>query len=187
MADLALVNRFRSGEEQAFFELVTKYKDIVSGIVFKFIKDRHETEDVSQEVFLQVFKALPNFKGKSRFFTWLYSVVFNVCLYYKRGSASKKNAVSYDSVETFISIPDLGGDPGDLAERKNVMEIINAAIEKLPEELKSVFELRELEGFSYEEISKIAGVSIGTVKSRIFNSRAYIARELAELKAKGGL
>jgi len=180
MADLALVHRFNLGEEQAFFELVNKYKSQVAGIVYKFIGDKNETEDVSQEVFLQIYKSLSTFKGNSRFFTWLYRVVFNVCLYYKRGKASRKPSVSFEKAESVLCLPELHSSPEKLFEGKNTMEIINAALEKLPEELKTAFVLREMEDLSYEEIAAVTGVSEGTVKSRIHTSRAYLAKELTK-------
>ncbi|MFH1073543.1 MAG: sigma-70 family RNA polymerase sigma factor [Candidatus Firestonebacteria bacterium] len=178
MADLALVHRFNLGEEQAFFELVNKYKTPVAGIVYKFIGDKNEIEDVSQEVFLQLYKSLSTFKGRSRFFTWLYRVVFNVCMYYKRGKASKKPSVSFDKVEQVLGLPDIQSAPEELLEGKNALESIRASVEKLPEDLKTAFVLREMEGLSYREIAVITGVSKGTVKSRIHNSRIYIAKEL---------
>ena len=180
MADLALIHRFKMGEEQAFFELVNKYKTSVAGIVFKFIGDKNETEDVSQEVFLQLYKSLNSFKGNSRFFTWLYRVVFNVCMYYKRGKASKKAAVDFEKVEGLICLPDARALPEGMLESKNTLENIKAAIEILPEELKTVFVLREMEDLSYDEIAVVTGVSTGTVKSRLHASRLYIARELTK-------
>ena len=180
MADLALIHRFKIGEEQAFFELVNKYKTSVAGIVFKFIGDKNETEDVSQEVFLQLYKSLNSFKGNSRFFTWLYRVVFNVCMYYKRGKASKKTMVDFEKVEGLICLPDAQSLPEDMLESKNTLENIKAAIETLPEELKTVFVLREMEDLSYDEIAVVTGVSTGTVKSRLHTSRLYIARELTK-------
>lgn len=180
MADLALIHRFNLGEEQAFFDLVNKYKSSVAGIVFKFIGDKNETEDVSQEVFLQLYKSLSTFKGNSRFFTWLYRVVFNVCMYYKRGKASKKPSVSFEKTEAVLCLPEINSSPEKMFEGKNTMEKITAAIEKLPEELKTVFVLREIEDLSYEEIAAITGVSKGTVKSRIHTSRAYLAEELTK-------
>jgi len=180
MADLALVKRFNSGDEQAFFDLVTRYKNVVFGLVLRFINDRHEAEDVSQEVFFQFYKALPTFKGKSRLFTWLYRIVFNVCLYYKRSKQTKGTVVSFEAVEKFMRIPDPALDPLTLSEQSRTMEKINRAVEKLPLELKTAFLLREIEELNYKEIALITGVGVGTVKSRIHNARAYLAKELTK-------
>ncbi len=180
MADLALVKRFNGGEQQAYFELVTRYKNAVFGLIFRFMNDRHEAEDVSQEVFFQLYKALPTFKGRSRFFTWLYRIVFNVCLYYKRSSGSRKTAVSLGNVENYLCIPDPSADISKLAEQNNIVEKIHAALEKLPVELSTTFLLREQEGLNYKEIAGITGVNIGTVKSRIHNSRVYLAKEMTK-------
>lgn len=181
MIDVAIVNRFKGGEERAFFELVERHKEAVSSIVFKFIRDRHETEDVTQEVFIAVYKSLKGFRERSRFFTWLYSVVMNVCTYYRRDVLKKaQKTISLDSLSAYMSIPDTKLNPVKIFENKDSMEKVNEAINKLPEELKSALILREVEEFSYEEIAKIMKVSVGTVKSRIHNARVFIGRQIGK-------
>ncbi|MCX5777425.1 MAG: sigma-70 family RNA polymerase sigma factor [Candidatus Firestonebacteria bacterium] len=177
MADLSLIHRFKMGEEQAFYELVNKYKDAVAAIANKFVGGLQETEDVTQEVFLQMYKSLPSFKGHSKFFTWFYRIVFNVCLYYKRGKSSKKFFIT-DNTEADYTVSNVENEPERLFERKDIMEKINRAIENLPEKLKIVFVLREMEGFSYEEIAEIVDTNVGTVRSRIHTARKYLKKEI---------
>jgi len=178
MFDLALVHRFKAGEEQVFFELVNKYKASVAGIIYRFIGVREEVEDVSQEVFFQLYRSLASFKGRSRFFTWFYRLVFNVCMQHKRGKASEINLVSFEKTETVLSLPKNTSQPEKILEEKYLREKINTTLEKLPLELRIAFILREIQDLSYAEIAVITGVPRGTVKSRIHAARARIAKEL---------
>lgn len=181
MIDIAIIKRFKRGEEEAFFELVERHKAAVSNIAFKYIRDRQEAEDVTQEIFIEVYKSLEKFKERSRFFTWLYSVVVNICMYYKRDVLKEKqNTSSFNDLSTYLNVPDMNLNPASVFEKEDSMEKINNAINKLPEELKTVLVLREIEEFSYDEIAGIMKISVGTVKSRIHNARIFVGQQIGK-------
>lgn len=175
MIAISLVRKFKCGDEQAFYELVNRYKGAISSIVYRYIKDKHETEDVTQEIFLHLYKCLRSYKEKSKFFTWLYRVVVNTCMYYKR---RVKSVISSDVIPAYLEIPDIESNPVHLLEKEDITENVNKAIDSLSDELKMVLILRELENFSYEEIADILKISIGTVKSRLHNARVIIGQKL---------
>ena len=172
MIDLAIINRFNNGEAEAFYELVNRYKQTVCNMANKFINNKHEAEDMSQEVFFQLYKALPGFKGESRFFTWFFRLITNVCLYYKRSKKDLQKTISFDA--SYMSMSDERLGPEAISEKKDMSEKINKAIGKLPEELRITLVFREIEGLTYEEISAILKISAGTVKSRIHNARVML-------------
>ena len=175
MIDIGIIRRFKGGEEEAFYELVMKYKETVSNIAYRYIRDKYETEDVVQEIFIQVYKSLRNFKEKSTFFTWLYSVAINVCRYYKR---TYNRVESIVPLNTYLDIPDIRLTPLQILENKEIVERVNMAIDKLSDELKSVLILKEVEGLSYKDIARILKISVGTVKSRLHNARILVGKEI---------
>ena len=177
MIDIGIIRRFKGGEEQAFYELVMKYKETVSNIAYRYIRDKYETEDVVQEIFIQVYKSLRNFKEKSTFFTWLYSVAINVCRYYKR---TYNRVESIVPLNTYLDIPDIRLTPLQILENKEIVERVNMAIDKLSDELKSVLILKEVEGLSYKDIARILKISVGTVKSRLHNARILVGKEISD-------
>jgi len=177
MIDIGIIRRFKGGEEEAFYELVMKYKETVSNIAYRYIRDKYETEDVVQEIFIQVYKSLRNFKEKSTFFTWLYSVAINVCRYYKR---TYNRVESIVPLNTYLDIPDIRLTPLQILENKEIVERVNMAIDKLSDELKSVLILKEVEGLSYKDIARILKISVGTVKSRLHNARILVGKEISD-------
>ncbi|MCQ9326652.1 MULTISPECIES: RNA polymerase sigma factor RpoE [Neisseria] len=184
--DQALVERAQKGEHKAFELLVSKYQRRLTRLLSRFIKDEHEVNDVAQEALIKAYRALPNFRGESAFYTWLYRIGINTAKNYLVTSG-KRPFVSADVANDEGDILDLADQLADdhtpEAEMMNreILETVEAAISKLPDDLRKAISLREMEGLSYEEIAQIMDCPIGTVRSRIFRAREVIAKDLRPL------
>ena len=184
--DQALVERAQGGEKQAFDLLVTKYQRKLGRLLSRFIRDPAEVEDVAQEAFIKAYRALPSFRGDSAFYTWLYRIGINTAKNYLVAQGRRApTSTGFDSeeAETFEDGDQLRdiNTPESLLHSKQIGETVNAAMESLPEELRTAIVLREIEGLSYEEIAKIMDCPIGTVRSRIFRAREAVAARLKPL------
>lgn len=184
--DQALVERAQKGEKQAFDLLVTKYQRKLGRLLSRFIRDPAEVEDVVQEAFIKAYRALPSFRGDSAFYTWLYRIGINTAKNYLVAQGRRApTSTGFDSeeAETFEDGDQLRdiNTPESLLHSKQIGETVNAAMESLPEELRTAIVLREIEGLSYEEIAKIMDCPIGTVRSRIFRAREAVAARLKPL------
>jgi RNA polymerase sigma-70 factor, ECF subfamily len=184
--DHQLVERARRGDKRAFELLVEKYQRKLARLLSRLIRDPGEVEDVTQEAFIKAYRALPSFRGDSAFYTWLYRIGINTAKNYL--VAMGRRAPTSTEVEAEEAEGQEGGEllrdintPESLLLTKEIGNTVNAAIESLPEELRSAIQLRELEGMSYEEIAKLMDCPIGTVRSRIFRAREAIAERLKPL------
>jgi RNA polymerase sigma-70 factor (ECF subfamily) len=184
--DQQLVDRARRGDKRAFELLVEKYQRKLARLLSRLIRDPGEVEDVTQEAFIKAYRALPSFRGDSAFYTWLYRIGINTAKNYL--VAMGRRAPTSTEVEAEEAEGQEGGEllrdintPESLLLTKEIGNTVNAAIESLPEELRSAIQLRELEGMSYEEIAKLMDCPIGTVRSRIFRAREAIAERLKPL------
>ena len=185
-ADLELVRRAQRGDRHAFDLLVLKYQRRLARLLSRFIRDPAEIEDVTQEAFVKAYRALANFRGDSAFYTWLYRIGIN--------TAKNHLSVSGRHVVLHTDNPDEDGEPDDPAGQiadnhppetemasRQIIATVNAAVEALPEELRTAITLRELEGLSYEDIAVAMQCPVGTVRSRIFRAREAIAAQLKPL------
>jgi len=184
--DQLLVERAQRGDKRAFELLVEKYQRKLARLVSRLVRDPGEVEDVTQEAFVKAYRALPTFRGDSAFYTWLYRIGINTAKNYlvamgRRAPTSTE--VNAEEAEGYVSGEQLRdiNTPESLLLSKEIGNTVNAAIESLPEELRSAIQLRELEGMSYEEIAKLMDCPIGTVRSRIFRARETIAEKLKPL------
>jgi RNA polymerase sigma-70 factor (ECF subfamily) len=181
--DQQLVERVQRGDKAAFDLLVTKYQRKIFRLLSRLIRDPAEVEDVAQEAFIKAYRALPNFRGDSAFYTWLYRIAINTAknwLVSQGRRAPTSTAADIEEAETFDDgehLRDLNT-PDSMLLTKQVAEAVNRAIEALPGDLKTAIVLREIEGLSYEEIAETMNCPIGTVRSRIFRAREAIAEEL---------
>lgn len=184
--DQQLVVRAQQGDRQAFGLLVTKYQRKLARLLSRLIRDPAEVEDVAQEAFIKAYRALPTFRGDSAFYTWLYRIAVNTAKNYLVSQGRRApTSTEFDSedAETFEEGDQLRDvdTPDRLLLSKQIGETVNAAMESLPDELKTAIVLREIEGLSYEEIAQIMDCPIGTVRSRIFRAREAIAEKLRPL------
>jgi RNA polymerase sigma-70 factor (ECF subfamily) len=184
--DQQLVERAQRGDKRAFELLVEKYQRKLARLLSRLIRDPGEVEDVTQEAFIKAYRALPSFRGDSAFYTWLYRIGINTAKNYL--VAMGRRAPTSTDVEAEEAEGQEGGEllrdintPDSLLLSKEIGDTVNAAIESLPEELRSAIQLRELDGMSYEEIAKLMDCPIGTVRSRIFRAREAIAERLKQL------
>ncbi|MCP1660812.1 RNA polymerase sigma factor RpoE [Neisseria perflava] len=184
--DQMLVERAQAGEQKAFEMLMQKYQRRLIRLIARFVKDEHEVNDAAQEVMIRAYRALPNFRGESAFYTWLYRIAINTAKNFLITSG-KRPFVSAEAANEDGDVLDLADQIADYhtpeAEMINreILHTVEAAVAKLPDDLRRAITLRELEGLSYEEIAQIMDCPIGTVRSRIFRAREVIAKDLRPL------
>jgi RNA polymerase sigma-70 factor (ECF subfamily) len=194
-ADAELIERFKRGDRRAFEMLVVKYQRRIERLIARMVRDTALVEDIAQETFIRAYRALPQFRGESAFYTWLYRIAVNSA---KKALGDIKRdpviteaafALSDDDDETSRFATELsdGETPESLLASKEIAATVNAAIGALSEDLRQAITLREIEGLSYEEIAEAMNCPIGTVRSRIFRAREAIAERLRpHIEAKDG-
>jgi len=184
-SDESLIRRFKNGDEESFKELVKRYQSRVYSIVFAMLGDKNDADDICQEIFVKLYRSLYQFKGKSKFFTWLYRLTVNTCINAQNGRKRKLQTISlsYPVGETEKPLAEFVEEEGgnssiNILKNKELGMKINSAIDSLSDELKEVFVLREIEDLSYKELAKILQCSEGTVKSRLFRARDKLKEKL---------
>jgi RNA polymerase sigma-70 factor, ECF subfamily len=188
-ADALLVERAKRGEVSAFEMLVVKYQRRIERLIGRMVRDSDLVQDIAQETFIRAYRALPQFRGDSAFYTWLYRIAVNTA---KKALVEKKRdplvfegaMVSTDEGEEPSRVENEltnGETPETVLAGRQVAATVNAAIEALSEDLRQAIVLREIEGLSYEEIADVMNCPIGTVRSRIFRAREAIAVKLRPL------
>ncbi|RDE49712.1 MAG: RNA polymerase sigma factor RpoE [Candidatus Accumulibacter meliphilus] len=184
--DQLLVERAQAGDKHAFELLVAKYQRKLARLLSRFIRDAAEVDDVAQEAFIKAYRALPSFRGDSAFYTWLYRIGINTAKNYlvaqgrRAPTSTEFDAQEAESFEDADQLRDINT-PESLLQSKQIGETINAAMDGLPDELRSAIVLREIDGLSYEEIAEAMSCPIGTVRSRIFRAREAVAEKLRPL------
>ena len=189
-ADALLVERVKRGDVRAFEMLVVKYQRRIERLIGRMVRDSDLVQDIAQESFIRAYRALPQFRGESAFYTWLYRIAVNTAKKFlmdlKRDplvSETTLNQHQDDGDETSRVESELtdGETPEALLASKQIAREVNAAIGALSEDLRQAITLREIEGLSYEEIADVMNCPIGTVRSRIFRARESIAERLRPL------
>ena len=183
--DKEIIERVKNGDKKAYDLLVLKYQQRVINLISRFVKNHADALDVSQETFIKAYKALPNFRGESAFYTWLYRIAVNTAKNHLIVQSRKITKSDYDVTE----IEQIEGNmtlteqttPENLLFKDELQETVLNTIENLPEDLKSAIMLREIEGLSYEEIATVMECPVGTVRSRIFRARETIDKKIKPL------
>ena len=184
--DQILVVRAQQGDKKAFGLLVEKYHRKLGRLLGRMIRDQAEVEDVVQESFIKAYRALPNFRGDSAFYTWLYRIGINTAKNYLVSQGRRPQVmqeVEIEDVENFDSGYEMRttDTPETALMTKQIAQTVNDTVANLPEELRTAITLREIEGLSYEEIATLMQCPIGTVRSRIFRARETISEKLRPL------
>jgi RNA polymerase sigma-70 factor (ECF subfamily) len=183
--DQALVERVQRGDKRAFDILVIRYQSRIVKVITRYIHDPVEAMDLAQEAFIKAYRALPNFRGDSAFYTWLYRIAINTAKNHmvaqsRRPPQDDVEATEAEHYEGPSALKDTSTPEGNVL-RDEMESVIFQAIEELPEDLRTAITLRELEDMSYEEIAEAMDCPIGTVRSRIFRAREAIDKKLRPL------
>jgi RNA polymerase sigma-70 factor (ECF subfamily) len=188
-ADALLIERVKQGDMRAFEMLVVKYQRRIERLIGRMVRDADLVQDIAQETFIRAYRAIPQFRGESAFYTWLYRIAVNTAkkalVELKRDPVVSESAYALaddgdetSRVENELSDSDT---PEAVMATKEIAATVNAAIDALSEDLRQAITLREIEGLSYEEIAEVMNCPIGTVRSRIFRAREAIAERLRPL------
>jgi len=187
-SDALLVERTIAGDQKAFELLVIKYQRRIQRLIGRMVRDVDLVEDIAQDTFIRAYRALSQFRGEAQFYTWLYRIAVNTAkkalMDLKRNPTVSENSFkSADDDETSPVENELttSETPEAVLASKEIAEMVNSAMDMLPEELRQAITLREIEGLSYEEISEIMSCPIGTVRSRIFRARETISQKIRPL------
>lgn len=185
VSDQHLVERVQRGDKQAFNLLVVKYQHKVANLIGRYVKNQGDVADVAQEAFIKAYRSLPNFRGESAFYTWLYRIAVNTAKNYlvSQGRRPPANDVDANDAEFYDGGEALreSATPERQLLSDELKRTVFATIETLPEELKVAITLREIEGMSYEEIAAVMDCPVGTVRSRIFRARDAIDKRIQPL------
>ena len=184
MTDTELVARVQHGDKSAFDLLVLKYQHRIVKLVGRYVREPADALDVAQDAFIKAYRALPNFRGESAFYTWLYRIAINTAKNHLVAAARRPSDVDLGSNEDGeqLEIEDMQSTletPERLLLTEEIRQTVIDAIAKLPDDLRTAIMLREVDGLSYEEIATVMDCPIGTVRSRIFR-----AREAVDLRLK---
>ncbi len=180
----AVINAVLNGNVNAYEALVREYEKNVYNLALRMTGNSEDAYDMSQEAFIKAYNSLSSFRGDSKFSVWLYRIVSNVCLDFIR-SRTRKPSVSLstendDGEDVEIDIADEGQTPENLMDRKLTRDAVQRGLKSLPPDHRQILLLREIQGLSYEEISDVLGLEVGTVKSRIFRARKKLCAFLIE-------
>ncbi|ATU67312.1 RNA polymerase sigma factor RpoE [Piscinibacter gummiphilus] len=188
-ADAPLIERVKRGDVKAFEMLVVKYQRRIERLIGRMVRDVDLVPDIAQETFIRAYRAIPQFRGESQFYTWLYRIAVNTAkkalvglkrdpIVTESARASREDDDETSRVENELTD---GETPEAVMASKEIAAAVNAAIEALSDDLRQAITLREIEGLSYEEIAELMDCPIGTVRSRIFRAREAIAQRLRPL------
>jgi len=184
-ADEELVLKSQQGDMHAFDELVERYHGKIYGLTYNMTSNREDAEDLTQEVFVKAFEALPRFRGKSSFYTWLYRIAVNKTINYRK-KRNRKRTLSLDQfdqeIKTDETYHDLTakGSPLRNISLSELQEKLNEALQHLSEKHRTVVVMHDMQGIPHDEIAKVVKASVGTVRSRLFYARRQMQTELTE-------
>ena len=183
-SERALVQQAKAGDRDAFAVLVTAYESKIYNLALRYLGNREDAMDASQEVFLRVFRFLPGFQEESGFSTWIYRIGVNVCkdMLTKRSRRNEQSIEIGDEEEESrtAEIADQRYDPEQMMENRELKAVLADAISELPEQQREMIVLRDIQGLSYEEIATVLSLEAGTVKSRLSRARENLRKKLLQ-------
>ena len=183
--DQQLIERIQRGDKNAFNLLVKKYQHKVVSLVTRYVNNPGDVPDVAQEAFIKAYRAIPDFRGESAFYTWLYRIAVNTAKNYIVAQGRRppdmdvdsQDAVTYEGAENLHEV----ANPENLMLSAEIRREVSLTLESLPEDLRTAITLREIEGLSYDEIAEVMDCPVGTVRSRIFRAREAIDKRIQPL------
>ena len=183
--DQVLIERVQSGDKQAFNLLVLRYQNKVCNLISRYVSNSGDVADIAQEAFIKAYRAIPTFRGESAFYTWLYRIAVNTAKNHivaqsRRPPATDVDAEDAEFYESDNALKEISN-PENLTLSNELKQTVFAAIEALPEDLKTAMTLRELDGLSYEDIAEVMDCPVGTVRSRIFRAREAVEKKIKPL------
>lgn len=181
-ADQQLVERVQRGDKRAYDLLVLKYQHRIFSLISRYVRDHGEIQDIAQEAFIKAYRALPNFRGDSAFYTWLYRIAINTAKNHlvSRGRRPPASDVDIDDAEYYEGGSNLRAieNPENSLYGEELKAVLDRAIAELPDDLRTALTLRELEDLSYEDIADVMSCPVGTVRSRIFRAREAVDKKI---------
>jgi len=186
--DKELVRRVKKGDRLAFDLLFTRYQHRIHHLVLRYVRDPEDALDVTQEAFIRAYRALPQFRGDSQFYTWMYRIAVNTAKHHLAARDRRPGTIAMEDEESTAvpeSLWDLD-DPESLLARDELQAVIFKALAALPEEQRLAVTLFEFDGLSYEEIGQVLECPVNTVRSRIFRAREAIDVAMRPLLGRGG-
>lgn len=185
--DELLVERAKKGDVGAFEQLISQHQKTVYNIAYRLTGNHEDASDVAQEAFIRAYSSLPDFRGDSSFATWLYRIVNNACLDELRKRKRQRvtyidQTVAMEDGEVTRQIADPADGPEEALERVEIQRVVQESISQLEEEYRIVLVMRELQGYSYNEIADTLGINLGTVKSRLNRARNALKEKFGALE-----
>lgn len=185
--EAALVEQLRAGSEEAFAWLISRYQQPLFSLIYRILPNPGDAADITQEVFVKIFRGIAHFHGEASLKTWIYRIALHEALNQRRWwSRHQRREVAMEddgSAEEHASplelLPDPQESPFDAAAHAEVTARVEAALREVPEPYRTVVVLRDIEGFGYEEIAEILKTNLGTIKSRLMRGRAHLKSRLA--------
>lgn len=183
--DKSLVDRCRTGEDEAWRELVDRFGQRIYSVAYHFTLNREDAEELAQEIFLKIFENLHRYDGTFPLVAWLISVSRNLCIdrYRRRKREKSFRFVTDDAVAPMLTS---GDDPAADALKKERTKLLFSALSEIPDDLAEILVLRDLDGLAYDEIGAALSLPDGTVKSRLFRARAEVAKKVRERQESRG-
>ena len=177
-----LVKKAAAGDSESFEMLIAKHEKMMYALALRMCQNPEDAKDCMQEAMIRIFRSLSGFRGESSFSTWVYRIVNNTCLDSHRRKKVRRAESLDEMSESGWNAPDTAAGPEESAENKELKRAISAAIDTLPVDIRTAVVLRDIQGFSYEDVSQIMNINIGTVKSRISRGRERLRELLSEYR-----
>jgi RNA polymerase sigma-70 factor (ECF subfamily) len=176
--DTRLVEGLKHGKDEAFQELLDRYEGKIFSTVFRIVKDFSYAEDVVQEVFVKTLRNIESFNFQAGLYTWIYRIAVNAALDCRKKNRQLRAVPLHLDEEQTLQIPADEHDPSEGPEQKEMAGLLAKALDELPEKYRTILILREFDGLSYEDISKVLDCSKGTVESRLFRARERLRKKM---------